>query len=51
MYIFVWILELEIVSMEISEHGRSGGVIFIESNKGSFVLKANNEASQDYFYN
>lgn len=26
-------------------------MLFIESSLGSFVLKANNEAAQDYFFN
>lgn len=39
------------ISLEISEQGRSGGVIFVETEQGAFVLKASNEAAQDYFYN
>jgi len=36
--------------LEISSHGRTG-VIFVETDKGSFVLKANNEGPIDEFFN
>ena len=43
--------ELGIVSLELSEYGKSGGVIFIETNYGAIVLKANNDTPQDFFFN
>ncbi len=42
--------EVRIRSLEISPHGKTG-VIFIETNGGSFVLKSNNEGPMDEFLN
>jgi hypothetical protein len=41
---------VRIKSLEISPHGKTG-VIFIETNLGSMVLKSNNEGPMDEFLN
>lgn len=42
---------MAIVSMEISELGKSSGVMLLETNYGAYVIKASNETPQDFFFN
>lgn len=37
--------------MEISPEGKSGGVLFVETPDGSFVMKCSNDVPTDFFFN
>ena len=43
--------EMKIISMQISELGKSGGVLFLETNYGAYVVKPNNDTPKDFFFN
>ena len=42
---------MTILSMQISELGKSTGVLLLETNYGAYVVKPNNDTPKDFFFN